>query len=136
MKKLTRFGVSMDPELVKSFDQVSQARGYRNRSQAISDLVRKAIVEYNWENDSEAQVAGTLALIYDHHTTGLDSLLNEIQHDYHSIIVSSVHVHLDHDNCLEVLVVKGKVKLIRELSDRLLTQKGVKNGHLSIIAVD
>lgn len=121
---------------MKSFDQVSQTRGYRNRSQAISDLVRKAIVEYNWENDSEAQVAGTLALIYDHHTTGLDSLLNEIQHDYHSIIVSSVHVHLDHDNCLEVLVVKGKVKLIRELSDRLLTQKGVKNGHLSIIAVD
>mgnify|MGYP000899671788 FL=1 len=136
MNKLTRFGVSMDPELVRNFDEVSALRGYKNRSQAIADLVRRAVVEYHWENRPDSLVAGTLSLIYDHHTTGLDSLLNRIQHDYHNIIVSSVHVHLDHDNCLEVLVVKGPVNKIRELSDELVTQKGVKNGNLSIIAVD
>lgn len=136
MNKLTRFGVSMDPELVRTFDEVSTLRGYKNRSQAIADLVRRAVVEFHWENRPDALVAGTLSLIYDHHTTGLDSLLNRIQHDYHHIIVSSVHVHLDHDNCLEVLVVKGPVNKIRELNDELVTQKGVKNGNLSIIAVD
>lgn len=136
MEKLTRFGVSMDPELVKEFDEISGLKGYRNRSQAIADLVRKAVVEYNWEHRPDAQVAGTLSLIYDHHTVGIDTLLNEIQHDYHHIIISSVHVHLDHDNCLEVLVIKGPVDKIRILSDRLISQKGVKNGHLSIIAVD
>ncbi len=136
MNKLTRFGVSMDPELVRTFDEVSALRGYKNRSQAIADLVRRAVVEYHWENRPDALVAGTLSLIYDHHTIGLDSVLNRIQHDYHHIIVSSVHVHLDHDNCLEVLVVKGPVNKIRELNDELVTQKGVKNGNLSIIAVD
>ena len=136
MNKLTRFGVSMDPELVRTFDEVRALRGYKNRSQAIADLVRRAVVEYHWENRPDALVAGTLSLIYDHHTIGLDSVLNRIQHDYHHIIVSSVHVHLDHDNCLEVLVVKGPVNKIRELNDELVTQKGVKNGNLSIIAVD
>ncbi len=135
MDKLVRFGVSMDQELVKAFDEISNKRGYKNRSQAIGDLIRRAVVEYNWEFCTTAQVAGTLSLIYDHHTLGLDSLLNQIQHDYHHIIVSSVHVHLDHDNCLEVLVLKGSVEEIRRLSDRLLTQKGVKNGNLSIVAV-
>jgi len=106
-------------------------KGYDNRSLAIADMVRDNLIEHQQElGDSE--VAGTVTLIYDHHKTGVQKTLTDIQHDCGSMIISTMHVHLDHHNCLEVLVVKGKASAIKRIADRMIGAKGVKHGKLSI----
>lgn len=131
MGKTLRFGVSLDSDLLDSFDKLCTQRGYDNRSEAIRDLIRATLVEREWE-DSDAEQAGTLAMVYDHHTSDLAQRLTEIQHDFHHLILSSLHVHLDHDNCLEVIVLKGPGADIRELGRRILATKGVKYGKLGL----
>jgi len=131
LNQLVRFGISISEELLERFDREIVQKGYANRSEAIRDLIRDNLVEEDWKEEKE-EVAGTLTLVYDHHVRGLTDLLTELQHSYHHIILSTMHVHLDEHNCLEVLVLKGKAKETREVADRILGVKGVLHGKLSV----
>jgi len=131
MTELVRFGVSMNEQLLKMFDKKIVARGYVNRSEAVRDLIRNRLVEMEWEDENQ-EVTGTITLVYDHHVRGLSHLLTELQHNWHELILAATHVHLDHHNCLEVLVVKGPAGKAREVADRLVGVKGVKHGQLTI----
>lgn len=127
MGKLTRFGVSLDEDLLGPFDALCERKAYSNRSEAIRDLIRKALVQESWESP-DGQGAGTLTLIYDHHKHDLARRLIQLQHDDHDIIVTTMHVHLDHLNCMEVLVLKGEASRVRTLADKLISCRGVKHG--------
>jgi len=130
MAELSRFGVSLENNLLKSLDLLMRQKGYTNRSEYIRDLVRNDLVQKAWASGSE--VAGAIILVYDHHQRELVNVLTDIQHDYHELIVSGQHIHLDHHNCLEIIAVKGQPKKIEELSNRLRAAKGVKHGTLSV----
>ncbi len=130
MGKLTRFGVSLDEELLEPFDALCAVKGYSNRSEAIRDLIRKALVAEAWQQ-ADGQGAGTLTLVYDHHKNDLARRLTQMQHDEHDIIIATLHVHLDHHNCLEVLILKGEAARVRALADKLISCKGVKHGTFS-----
>ncbi len=126
-----RFSVSLPPKLLDQFDEMVGARGYDNRSQAVADLIRDKLVEHRQKFGAE-EIAGTITLVYDHHKPHVQATLTEIQHDHHEVIISTVHVHLDHHNCLEVLVVRGQAAVIRKISDALIAAKGVKHGKLTV----
>lgn len=130
MGKLTRLGVSLDEELLEPFDALCAVKGYSNRSEAIRDLIRKALVAEEW-HQADGQGAGTLTLVYDHHKNDLARRLTQMQHDEHDIIIATLHVHLDHHNCLEVLILKGEATRVRALADKLISCKGVKHGTFS-----
>ena len=130
MGKLTRVGVSLDEELLEPFDALCAIKGYSNRSEAIRDLIRKALVAEEWQQ-ADGQGAGTLTLVYDHHKNDLARRLTQMQHDEHDIIIATLHVHLDHLNCLEVLILKGEAARVRALADKLISCKGVKHGTFS-----
>jgi CopG family nickel-responsive transcriptional regulator len=130
MAGLIRFGVSMDRELLESFDREIVLKGYANRSEAIRDLIRNQLVEMEWSGD-DVEVAGTITLVYDHHVRGLNDLLLELQHRYVELIISTMHVHLAHDRCLEVLLIKGPAGEAKEVANRLLSVKGVIHGRLT-----
>ena len=131
MSELSRIGVAIDSDLLDTFDRLIAQRGYTNRSEAFRDLIRDELVEKTWESPDSA-VVGTVTLVYDHHVRMLSDRLMDLQHDYHKSILSTLHVHLDHDNCLEVLVVKGKAGAVRKIADALISTKGVKHGRLTI----
>lgn len=131
MGQTIRFGVSLDSDLLEKFDALCEERCYQTRSEAIRDLIRSTLVEEEWK-DEKREIAGTLTLVYDHHKSDLSQKLVEIQHDHHHVIITSLHVHLDHDNCLEVLVLKGDGNEVRTLSQKLASTKGVKHGKLSL----
>ena len=128
---VTRFSVSLPAPLLRSLDEMVADKGYSNRSLALSDMIRDALVSHRHRQGDE-EIAGTITLVYDHHKPHLQFLLTDIQHDHHDVIISSLHVHLDHDNCLEVLVVRGKASLIQAMADSLIAAKGVKHGKLTI----
>ena len=131
MSELVRFGISMNEQLLEVFDKKIVSQGYANRSEAVRDLIRNRLVEMEWEDENQ-EVAGTITLVYDHHVRGLSNLLTELQHNWHDMILSTTHVHLDHHNCLEVLVLKGPAGQAREVADKLVSVKGVKHGQLTI----
>jgi CopG family nickel-responsive transcriptional regulator len=131
MGKTIRFGVSLDSELLDKFDQHCEERSYQTRSEAIRDLIRNTLVQREWEQ-AEGDLAGTLTLVYDHHKSGLSQKLTEVQHESHEVIQSSLHVHLDHHNCLEVIILKGDAETIKELGQKLISTKGVKHGNLAL----
>ncbi len=126
---IVRFGVSIPEELLDKFDQIIEEKGYVNRSEAIRDLIRDFIVRHEWEVGDE-EVAGTITMLYNHDEAEVVKELLDLQHDYLEEIVSSLHVHMDEHNCLEVVIVKGKAHRIKEIADRLLSLKGVKHGKL------
>lgn len=130
MSQLVRFGVSLEKDLLDRFDQIIRYKNYTNRSEALRDLIRQELVQRRWQAGGE--IAGAITLIYDHHRRELVHKLMDIQHDFGGIIISSQHVHLDHDNCLEIIAVKGSSRETRKLSDRLRSVKGVKHGTLSM----
>ncbi len=133
MSGLSRIGVAIDSELLRKFDRLIARRGYTNRSEAFRDLIRDELVERTWESP-HSQVVGTITLVYDHHVRLLNEKLTDIQHDFHRSILSTLHVHLDHDYCLEVVVVKGAVSEVQKVADILISMKGVKHGRLTISA--
>lgn len=130
MSDLVRFGVSIEDELLKRFDQEIEKKGYSNRSEAIRDLIREQIVAEEWQSDEET--VGTITIVYDHHTRDLSANLTHLQHSFVGEIKSVLHIHLDHNNCLEVLVVSGKARLLQQLADQLVSTKGVKHGKLTM----
>ncbi len=131
MGQTIRFGISLDSELLEKFDKLCAERCYQTRSEAIRDLIRKDLVQKEWE-DLNREVTGTLTLIYDHHKSDLAQRLIDTQHHYLDIIIASLHVHIDEHNCMEVLVLKGPVKKIKEAAQRLGATKGVKHYQLSL----
>lgn len=131
MKKINRFGISMEDSLLRRFDKLISQKGYTNRSEAVRDLVREKIIEENIEATSE-EVYGALVFIYDHHKRELEKSLSNLQHDYFKNIVSTTHVHIDHDTCLEMIIVRGQAKLLKQIAEKLLSFKGVLNGKLTL----
>jgi len=130
MSELVRFGVSLERGLLERFDAFIRDRNYTNRSEAFRDMIRQELVKKEWLEGED--VAGAITLIYDHHRKDLLSKITDIQHDYQKFIISSQHVHLDHDNCLEIVAVKGAAGEVQRLVDRLKSIKGVKHGTLSM----
>jgi CopG family nickel-responsive transcriptional regulator len=128
---VTRFSVSLEPRLLRDLDAMVDDKGYASRSQALADLVRAALVEHR-HRLGRGEIAGTITLVYDHHKPHLQAALTDIQHDHHNVIISTLHVHLDHDNCLEVLVVKGRASVINTIANELTSTRGVKHGKLTI----
>ena len=131
MSGLSRIGVAIDSDLLARFDRLIAQRKYTNRSEAFRDLIRDELVEKAWQSP-DSQVVGTVTLVYDHHVRMLGEKLTDIQHDHHRLILSTMQVHLDHDNCLEVLVVRGRSSEVRKVADSLISAKGVKHGRLTI----
>ncbi len=131
MEKITRFGVSIEPDLLKKFDKSIKKKGYENRSEAIRDIIRENLIAEKTE-DPNSEVIGTLTMIYDHHAGNLTNRLLDLQHHHHKEILTTTHIHVDHDNCLEVLVLKGKTRNIQKLADNIKSLKGIKHGELVI----
>ena len=129
MSDIIRFGVSIDSQLIKKFDALINRKGYATRSEAIRDMIRDTLVEEEWEAGAQETV-GTITIVYNHHTRELEHALTDMQHKSFHQIISTLHVHLDAHNCLEVLVVKGKGQEIKNIADRLIGTKGVKHGKL------
>ena len=127
---LKRFSVSLEEQLLETFDGYIRRHGYSNRSEAVRDLIRNKLINDEWEQDSE--VVGVVTLVYDHHQAQLQERITEAQHDYYQLITSTTHVHMDHNNCLEVTIVKGKASLVQQLAERMIALRGVKHGNLTM----
>ena len=127
MSHVVRFGVSIEERLLDKFDGLIAEKAYVNRSEAIRDLIRAALVNEQWEAGTE-QTIGTVTLVYDHHARDLADKLTEQQHSHHQAIVSTLHVHLDAEHCLEVVVLRGAAREIKKIADELIGTKGVQHG--------
>lgn len=121
----------MPASLARQLDEMVKVKGYANRSQAVAELVRSRLVEWHAEAGAH-ELAGTITLVYDHHKHNVQELLTDIQHDHAAVIIATMHVHLDHYNCMEVLTVRGRASAVRQVADKLTTAKGVKHGRLSV----
>ncbi len=133
MSELSRIGVAIDSGLLEEFDALIARRGYTNRSEAFRDLIRAELVEQASEAPGQ-KVVGTVSIVYDHHVRMLSEKLTDFQHEHFHNILSTLHVHLDHGNCLEVVVVHGKAAEVRKVADTLIAMRGVKHGRLTIAA--
>lgn len=131
MSDLIRFGISLPGPLLKEFDSYIQNENYTNRSEAIRDLIRNTMIKREWE-ETDHEVAGAIIFIYDHHVRELLKKITDIQHDYYKLIISSQHIHLDHDNCLEIVVVKGSSMEIQNLYKKIKSIKSIKHAELSM----
>lgn len=131
MSELARIGVAIEGDLLSEFDRLIEGRGYASRSEAFRDLIRAELNAVQ-TTAPDAYVVGTLTLLYDHHVRMLAEKLTEMQHEHHDAIVSTLHVHLDHHNCLEVVVLRGKSADIQTISAKLIAAKGVKQGRLTL----
>ena len=130
MSKVFRFGISLPKDLLDTFDGLIRERNYTNRSEAFRDLIRQELVKKQWQEGKE--IAGAITLIYNHHKRELLNKITNIQHDFQKIIVSTQHIHLDHNNCLEIIAIRGNPKDAQKLADTLKSVKDVKHGTLSM----
>ena len=130
MPDLFRFGISLPKDLIDKFDKLIRGKSYTNRSKAFGDLIRQELVKKEWLEGKE--VAGAVTLIYDHHKRELLNKITDIQHDFQKIIISTQHIHLDHNNCLEIVAIKGNPKEAQKLTNNLKSIKGVKHATLSM----
>jgi len=135
MAQLSRIGVSLDSDLLGRFDRFIAEKGYDNRSEAFRDLIRDRLVS-TAVVASKAPVVGTVTLIYDHHTRLLPERLADLQHEHHEVVISTLHAHLDHDTCLEVVVLRGRSHNVQQLADKLISTKGVRHGRLVMSSPD
>jgi CopG family nickel-responsive transcriptional regulator len=133
MKGLVRFGVAMDKALLQRFDRHLGGRGYSNRSEALRDLVRAELARAAWEHGE--LTAATLTIVYDHHVRELTERLNAIQHDYGAYVISTMHVHLDHHQCLEVIVARGPANVLKRMADAIVKTRGVLTGEITAAPV-
>ena len=131
---IVRFGVSLEEDLLEALDKYAEENLFKNRSQAIRYLINKSLVTEKWDND--AIVAGSITLVFDHHRRELVNKLTNIQHRYHDNILSSLHFHLEHDLCMEIIAVKGKSSVLIELANSLISVKGIEHGKLTATKAD
>lgn len=128
---VSRFSVSLPPNLLRALDAMTKKKGYDNRSLAIADMIRDQLVEHQAQAGA-GEIAGTITLVYDHHKRHVQELLTTLQHDHPGIVLATMHVHLDHDNCLEVLAARGRAAAVKNMADQLIAAKGVKHGRLTV----
>jgi CopG family nickel-responsive transcriptional regulator len=129
MAGVTRFSISIESDLLRRFLKLAKKHGWSNRSEALRNLMREALVREEWASDAE--IVGTITIVYDHHKRELTDRLTSIQHDHHHAVLAATHIHLDHDNCLEMIAVKGPASEVQKIADQLLCTRGVKHGKLS-----
>ena len=134
-QELMRIGVSLPEKLLSRFDEIILQRGYSSRSEGIRDSIRNYIVHYEWMSDVQGERVGVITILYNHAQRGLQDSLTEIQHDFGSIIKSSLHVHLDHDSCLEVVVLRGEGEEVRKAAERMMALKGAKHVKLTTTSI-
>ena len=132
---LTRIGISLPENLLNKFDEIIQQRGYSSRSEGIRDAIRNYIINFEWMSDVNGERVGVITILYNHAQRGLQDSLTEIQHDFGSIIKSSLHVHLDHDSCLEVVVLRGEGEEVRKSAERMMALKGAKHVKLTTTSI-
>ena len=130
MSDIIRFGVSIEQDLLENFDRLIAERRYRTRSEALRDLIREALIQQKIETEIDTQALGSLTLIYDHHASNLQQEMAQLQHNFHQLILSVMHLHVSHDDCMELIALRGSVAEIVRLANGLLSLKGVKNGKL------
>jgi CopG family nickel-responsive transcriptional regulator len=129
MAGVTRFSISIESELLRRFLKLAKKHGWNNRSEALRNLMRDALVRDEWEGDTE--IVGTITIVYDHHKRELTDRLTSIQHDHHESVLAATHIHLDHDNCLEMIAIKGTASEVQKIADELINTRGVKHGKVS-----
>jgi CopG family nickel-responsive transcriptional regulator len=130
LSELIRFGVSIDQDLLENYDRLINERGYATRSEALRDLIRDALIQQKIETQTDVEALGSLTLVYDHHASNLAREMGSLQHRFHEIILSVMHLHVSHDDCLEIIALRGVVSDIVHLANGLLSLKGIKNGRL------
>jgi len=130
MSKVFRFGVSLPKDLIDKFDKLIKKKNYTTRSKALGDLIRQELIKKEWQEGEE--IAGAITLIYNHHKRELLNKITDIQHNFQKVIISTQHIHLDHDNCLEIIAIRGNPKEAQKLTDKLKSVKGVKHTTLSM----
>jgi len=130
LSDIIRFGVSIEQDLLENYDRLIAERGYATRSEALRDLIREALIQQKIEMKPETQALGSLTLVYDHHASNLLQEMTQIQHNFHELILSVMHLHVNHNDCLEVIALRGIVAEIVALANGLLSLKGIKNGKL------
>ena len=133
---MERFTISMDDQLFEQFDTVAQARGYVNRSDAIRDLVREYLENARIQKDYQGYCIATLSYIFNHHERDLASQVTSAHHHHHDLTLSSMHVHMDHDNCLEVVILRGTVQDVRQFANQVIATNGVRHGKLHIVPIE
>lgn len=126
-----RVGISLPENLLNKFDEIINQRGYSSRSEGVRDAIRSYIVNFEWMSDVQGERVGVITIVYSHTQRGLEDNITEIQHDFGALIQSSLHVHLDHDNCLEVVVLRGEGQEVRKAAERMMSLKGVKHVKLT-----
>ena len=132
---MERFTISLEDSLAAQFDQLVRDRGYQNRSEAVRDLLRNKLTEVNLQTDQAPNCVACLSFVYNHHGRDLAERMVQIQHEYHSVVVVTTHVHLDHDNCLESTVLRGDTATVRRFAEAVMTERGVRHGQLNIVPV-
>lgn len=133
---MERFTISLDEGLAQAFDELIRARGYANRSEAVRDMLRRELETQRLAHDAAPTSVACLSYVYNHHERQLSERLTEHQHHAHDLVVSTMHVHLDHDNCLEALILRGTTESVRHLADHITAERGVRHGQLNVIPVD
>ncbi len=133
---MERITMSIDEELAKAFDEMIEARGYTSRSEAMRDLLRREVDAFRIKDAARAQCVAALSYVYNHHVRDLSERLNAAQHDHHSLVMSTTHVHLDHEHCLESIFLKGPVAAVRAFADGILAERGVSYGQINLIGVE
>lgn len=128
---VARFTVSLPADLLEQLDAMTSEKSYTNRSLAVADMIRDQLVEHREQRGLE-EIAGTITLVYDHHKHHVQEALTDLQHDHHEVILTTVHVHLDHHNCLEVLLMRGPARRVKQIAEKLIAAKGVKHGKLTV----
>lgn len=133
--ELSRIGISLPKNLLDTFDEIINMRGYSSRSEGIRDAIRSYITYYQWMSDVKGERQGVITMVYDHEHRGLIQTLTEIQHEYMTVIQASLHSHVTHDRCLEVILVRGDGGDLKSIAERLMAQKGVESVKLTTIPV-
>lgn len=133
---MERFTISLDENLASEFDRLIRERGYQNRSEAVRDLLRGKLDTLRIQEAQAPFCVASLSYVYNHHERDLAERLTELQHQHHDLVVASTHVHLDHDNCLETTLLRGKTEEVRRFADALTAERGVRHGQLNLVPVD
>ncbi|OYY95837.1 MAG: nickel-responsive transcriptional regulator NikR [Hydrogenophilales bacterium 28-61-23] len=133
---MERFTISLDESLAQEFDALLRERGYANRSEAVRDMLRREVETHRLEHEDAPHCIASLSYVYNHHERRLAERLTDLQHHAHDLVVSSMHVHLDHDNCLETLFLRGATKEVRALAEKISAERGVRHGQINLVPVE
>jgi CopG family nickel-responsive transcriptional regulator len=133
---MERFTISLEEQLAADFDRLIHDRGYTNRSEAVRDMLRAAVESHRQVRDEGRHCVASLSYVFNHHARELAERLTGLQHEHHDLCVATMHVHLDHDDCLETLLLRGPAAAVRGFADALVAERGVRHGHLNLISVD